>query len=261
MPTNVITTDEFLDRWRTPPNFRVGPALIDFDFAWPTALEVLDAVRHDAETRVALLGDLAPTVRTARTMAFTTAPVTEIIEWPFRLVHFNLSRFYTGVLAGFQERVMIPWRMFLAAQGFTWHRCAPALFISGHRSASTFHADNSHGLVWQLDGIKTFHSYLDPDQAVPVDDAISGAFTAEHPPPLAQDVHHSVRMQPGDLLWSHALTPHWVTGETQLSMSVTLTHAGLCHLGCYSAREMALRKHWDQHPEQPWLTDLRNVRY
>jgi hypothetical protein len=67
-------------------------------------------------------------------------------------------------------------------------------------------------------------------------------------------------MQPGNLLWSHALTPHWVTGETQLSMSVTLTH-GLCHHGSYSARETALRKHWDKHPEQPSLTDLRNVRY
>lgn len=86
---------------------------------------------------------------------------------------------------------------------------------------STFHADNLHGLVWQLDGTKTFHSYLDPDQPVPVDDAISGAFTTEQPPPRAQGMHQSVRMQPGDLLWSHALTPNWVNGETQLSMSVS----------------------------------------
>ncbi|MFF7174700.1 hypothetical protein [Streptomyces pseudovenezuelae] len=76
------------------------------------------------------------------------------------------------------------------------------------------------GLVWQLDGIKTFHSYLDPDQPVPVD-AISGAFATEQPPPLAQGMHQSVRMQPGDLLWSHTLTPHRGNGETQLSMSVS----------------------------------------
>lgn len=69
-------------------------------------------------------------------------------------------------------------------------------------------------------------------------------------------MHQSGRMQPGDLLWSHALTPHWVTGETQLSMSVEL-----CHHGSYSAREMTLRKDQDKHPEQPSLTDLRNVRY
>ncbi|WP_187144858.1 MULTISPECIES: hypothetical protein [unclassified Streptomyces] len=36
---------------------------------------------------------------------------------------------------------------------------------------------------------------------------------------------------------------------------------GLCHQGCYAAREIALRRHWDEHPEQAWLTDLRNTRY
>ncbi|MET7778074.1 hypothetical protein ABZU94_29095 [Streptomyces mirabilis] len=44
-------------------------------------------------------------------------------------------------------------------------------------------------------------------------------------------------------------------------MSVTLTHGGLWHHGSYSAHEMTLRKHRDKHPEQPWPTDLRNVRY
>ncbi|MEV7868304.1 hypothetical protein AB0P17_19875 [Streptomyces sp. NPDC088124] len=36
---------------------------------------------------------------------------------------------------------------------------------------------------------------------------------------------------------------------------------GLCHRGRYAERETALRGHWDRHPEQAWLTDLRNTRY
>lgn len=68
-------------------------------------------------------------------------------------------------------------------------------------------------------------------------------------------------MGPGDLLWSHALTPHWVTTESPLAMSVTLAHGGLCHQGRFADRELALRAYWDQHPDEAWKLDLRNVRY
>jgi hypothetical protein len=68
-------------------------------------------------------------------------------------------------------------------------------------------------------------------------------------------------MEPGDRLWSHALTPHWVTTESPLTMSVTLAHGGLCHQGRFSGRELALRAYWDSHPDEAWTHDHRNVRY
>ncbi|MFF7472118.1 hypothetical protein [Streptomyces sp. NPDC008092] len=261
MPKTITTIGEFREAWTAPPNFRISHELYRPDFTFPSALEVLDVVRRDDEARVTLLGADNPAVRTARTMSFKRAPVEEVATWPFRLAHFNLSRLYDGVLRGFHEQVMVPWRTFLSAQGYTWQRCAPDLFISGPGGSSTYHADQSHGLVWQVEGVKTFHSYLDPDSAVPADAAISGDFTAEDPPPHDDADRQDARMEPGDLLWSHFLTPHWVTGESPLSMSVTLSHGGLTHQGDYAMRETALRRHWDRHPEQAWLTDLRNTRY
>ncbi|MDJ0345631.1 hypothetical protein QMK19_25900 [Streptomyces sp. H10-C2] len=257
----MTSAEEFTARWRNPPNFSVAANLVPFHLTFPDAREVLDIVRRDEEARITVLGDISSAVRTARSLTVRTAPLDEILSWPFRLAHFNLSRFYGGLLHDFQAQVMIPWRAFLAGQGFTWQRCSPALFISGPGSNSTYHSDNSHGLVWQVEGIKTFHSYQRPDEIVTAGTAVSGEITAEQPPAHDPAARQSMRMEPGNLLWSHALTPHWVTGESPLSMSVTLSLGGLCHQGRYAAREIALRRHWDEHPEQAWLTDLRNTRY
>ncbi|MBY8884777.1 hypothetical protein K7472_07950 [Streptomyces sp. PTM05] len=261
MDNTVETARDFTSRWHTPPNFRVAAGLVPFKRAFPDTIHVLDVARRDPETRVTILGGGDPAVRTAQSAAFRTAPLDEITTWPFRLAHFNLERFYDGLLRDFQERVMIPWRTFIASQGFTWLRCAPALFISSQGSSSTYHADNSHGLVWQIAGTKSFHSYRDPDRITPVEAAISGEITAEQPPPHSATDRHSIRMRPGDLAWSHVLTPHWVTSESPLAMSVTISHGGLCHQGCYAHRGAALRRHWDANPNEVWLTDLRNTRY
>jgi len=115
--------------------------------------------------------------------------------------------------------------------------------------------------VWQIEGSKTFHSYLDPDRVNPVEAAISGKITADHPPSHESAHRQSLRMQPGDLLWSHVLTPHWVSAESPLTMSLTISHGGLCYQGRYAPREVALRQHWDAHPHEPWVADLRNIRY
>ncbi|MBV9022324.1 MAG: hypothetical protein JO362_00615 [Streptomycetaceae bacterium] len=261
MDDTVATERDFTSRWHTPPNFRIAAELIPFKRAFPDAGHVLDVVRKDPETRIAILGGADPAVRTARSAAFRAAPLDEIATWPFRLVHFNLSRFYDGLLCDFQDQIMIPWRTFLSSQGFTWQRCAPTLFLSTHGSSSTYHADNSHGLVWQIEGTKTFHSYREPDRVVSVDAAIRSEITAEHPPPHEATDRQSIRLRPGDLAWSHILTPHWVSSESDLAMSVTISHGGLCHQGSYALREAALRQRWDTHPDEPWLTDLRNTRY
>ncbi|TQK44417.1 hypothetical protein FBY35_5921 [Streptomyces sp. SLBN-118] len=254
----ITTTGDFTRRWLQPPNF---PMKVPFDYTFLPAVDVLDYLRKDEEVRFTLLGEEDWQVRMDRTAAFRTAPLEEIVTWPFRLVHFNLSRFYDDLLDCFQHEVMIPWRTHLSARGFTWQRLAPILFLSTVGASSTYHNDNSHGLVWQVHGIKTFHSYLDPRKHLSAEAAVIGETTGEEPPAHDAADRHSVTMRPGDQLWSHALTPHWVTTESALAMSVTLSHGGLCHQGRFSERELALRAYWDKNPGEAWTHDLRNVRY
>ncbi|MFD9563239.1 hypothetical protein [Streptomyces sp. NPDC059994] len=254
----ITTPDDFIFRWKQPPNF---PLEVPFGYTFVPAIDVLDHLRTDDEVRFTILGEDDWQVRMDRTAAFRTAPLEEIITWPFRLVHFDLTRFYDNLLHSFQEAVMIPWRTHLSAQGFTWQRLAPILFVSTRGAASTYHNDNSHGLVWQVHGTKAFHSYLVPDQHLSAEAAVIGATTGEDPPEHDAADRQSVTMRPGDQLWSHALTPHWVTTESTLAMSVTLSHGGLCHQGSFSERELALRAYWDKNPGEAWTHDLRNVRY
>ncbi|MET8630580.1 hypothetical protein ABZW30_43950, partial [Kitasatospora sp. NPDC004669] len=116
-------------------------------------------------------------------------------------------------------------------------------------------------LVWQVQGTKTFHGYLDPDKHLSANAAVLGETTGEEPPGHDEVDRHSVTMRPGGQLWSHALTPQWDTTESALAMSVTLARGGLCHQGRFSERELALRAYWDENPTEAWMHDLRNVRY
>ncbi|MFF9980399.1 hypothetical protein [Streptomyces erythrochromogenes] len=257
-PVSVTDPDDFSTHWRKPPNFRMQ---VPFDYLFVPAIDILDHIRRDDEVRFTVLGEDDWAVRMERTAAFRTAPVEEIVTWPFRLVHFNLARFYGEILTGFQDEVMVPWRTYLSSQGFTWQRCAPILFLSTEGAASTYHNDNSHGLVWQVQGVKTFHSYHNPDKHLAPEAAVLGETTAEDPPPHADADRQSVTMQPGDQLWSHALTPHWVTTESPLALSVTLSHGGLSRRGRYADRELALRDHWDKNPAEAWTLDLGHTRY
>ncbi|MEU3096483.1 hypothetical protein ABZ690_17200 [Streptomyces sp. NPDC006967] len=257
----VATGTRFVERWRRAPNFPISSALFRPEFRFPDALEVLDFLRKDDRTRVTLLGEESQAIRTARTLAFRNAPLEEVAAWPFRLVHFDLHRFYGSFLQGFQEQVMIPWRVLLSSLGFTWQRCYPILFMSSQGCSSTYHVDNSHGLVWQVEGTKRFHSFHEAQRFAPVEAAVQGRITSERPPPYEpEDLHHML-MAPGDLLWNHILTPHWVTAESPLTVSVNISHGGLTHQGRLAEREVALRRHWDEHPAEPWTSGLRHVRY
>lgn len=256
-----VDAQQFVERWHQPPNFRLSSNMLRTSFAFPDALEVLERVRADPATRVTVLGSADTATRTARAMAFRRAPLEEVATWPFRLVHFDLRCFYDDFLRDFQEQVMIPWRVFLARSGFTWHRCYPVLFMSTAGCSSTYHVDSSNGLVWQIHGVKTFHSFLDPQRHAPVQAAVRGEIAAEDSPPHADSERLSLRMEPGDLVWSHALTPHWVTAESALTLSMNISHGGLARSGRFSGREHELRRHWDDFPALPWQSDLRNIRY
>ncbi|MGH3735684.1 MAG: hypothetical protein ACRDT6_08690 [Micromonosporaceae bacterium] len=262
MTDTITSTDQFLNRWHTPPNFRIDPSVVPFKYQPPRLIDVLDAFRNDPEIRVTILDTVPAPVRTAHLARFRTAPVDEVAKWPFRLVHFNLPRFYSTVFKGFAEEVMIPWRTYLSQHGFTWLRINPYVFLSGPGASSTYHTDRSHGLVIQAEGVKTFHSYVNPDQIVSPDDAANGMIAAERPPAPGDAPRQPDRMEPGNILWSHLLTPHWVTGwDEGPSMNITLAHGGLCHQGSYARREEVLRGFWDAHPERAWMEDLRAAKY
>ncbi|MFI9208622.1 hypothetical protein ACIGW7_10805 [Streptomyces sp. NPDC053253] len=257
----VASTAQFVERWLQPPNFRISPELFQPDFEFPSALEVLDRLRKDDATKVTFLGDEEAATRTVRAMTFRRASLDEIAAWPFRLVHFELSRFYDDFLSGFQESVMIPWRVFLTELGFTWQRCYPILFMSTGGCSSTYHVDNSHGLVWQVHGVKNFHSFLEPERYAPVESAVLGRIAGESSPAHDEKDRLSLRMSPGDLVWSHALTPHWVVADSPVTLSLNISHGGLARAGRFSERDSALRRHWDDHPGQAWLSGLRNAHY
>jgi hypothetical protein len=260
-PEVVRTVAAFTERWHEPPNFQFSPELFRPTFAIAPCEEVLDVLRRDERTRITVLGDEPHAVRTSRSAMFRTAPLEQVTQWPFRLVNFDLWGHYDGLLRGFQEQVMTPWRLFLTGLGFTWHRCYPVLFISSGGCSSTYHVDNSHGLVWQVEGTKRFHSFREPGRYAPTDAAVHGEVSGEHPPPHPEDDLAAMDMHPGDLLWSHVLTPHWVRAESPLTLSINFSHGGLQHRGRFAPRETALRRHWDEHPAEPWTTGLRQGRY
>jgi hypothetical protein len=262
----VASPVDFEARWHTPPNFWLTPDAAGgkFDFTFPSALEVLDVLRHDPRTRVTFLGETTEAERTALATHFTRQPVEEIATWPFRLVHFELFRHYHGILRGFQETVMIPWRTNMASRGFSWQRCYPILFISTLGCSSTYHVDLSHGLVWQVEGRKIFRSHVRPDEVISASDAIRTMTGRVEVPPMDQRVAANVQvadMAAGDLLWSHCLTPHWVTADSPVAMSINISHGGLMRAGDIAMREQVLREHWDRNPSEAWLGAFRSNAY
>lgn len=68
----ITTPDDFIQRWRQPPNF---PLEIPFDHTFLPAVDILDHVRRDEEVRFTILGDDDWQVRMDRTAAFRTAPI------------------------------------------------------------------------------------------------------------------------------------------------------------------------------------------
>ncbi len=257
------TPAEFLHHLKQTQNFLIASECLRFEMEFPPVEDVIDILRRDEATRVRSPKDVSKEQDEQLTHWVKTAPIEEVMEkGAFGLSNFELNNFYGPgqFLHELQDKVMIPWRTFLASNGYTWQRCAPYFFISSKGVSSTFHADYSHVVAWQLDGTKTFNGFLDPEKYASIERIVKkgGAPRSSEIPSYDEADLLSYEMQSGDVLWNQLLTPHWVTaGEDQAAMSFNISHGGVRHRGQFCANEIPLRKHWEEHPEEAWVADLR----
>ena len=252
---------DFVEHFGQKQNFLIGPDCISFDLPFPRVEEVIDILRRHPGAKIREADALQSGDAFAAWVRET--PLEKLLEeGRFGLSHFDLDAFYGPgqFLEDLQDKVMIPWRVFLAGMGFTWQRCAPYIFISTAGVASTYHADRSHVVAWQLEGVKTFNGFLEPDKYAPIEKCIDPKGFERTPDPPTYDAADvlAYRMEPGALLWNHLLTPHWVTADDdQPAMSLNISHGLVRHRGAFSPNEHLLHQRWQEHPDEAWLADLR----
>lgn len=261
-PVTARSPEDFLHLWKETRNFLLGPELIQFDMEFPDAEQIVDILRKhpDAKLGSNRLDDEAAEADLVEKLR--NAPLEQIVDLPFNIAMFELHNFYGEgqFLREFQERVMIPWRTFLASSGLTWQRAYPIIFISGKGCSSTYHVDISHVLAWQIHGTKTFHGFRDPNAYGPIQHVVDhrDEYPLKSPPDHAPDDVLAYFMEPGAMLWNQLLTPHWVEGgRNDIAVSVNISHGGIQHAGQFCPNEQVLRKHWEDHPDEAWLIDQR----
>ena len=257
------TADDFRRLWNGERNFLLDAELFKFELPLVPVAEVVDILRRDAEARIQFLDDgLTDAEQNGLVEKFKAAPIEEAVEMPVSLAHFHLQNFYAEgqFLAHFQDCVMIPWRAFLSQLGLTWQRCYPIIFISGKGCRSTYHADSSHVLAYQVYGEKHFHGFLEPGNREPVEKLVADrmGITRIAIPEIDPAEILTYDMRPGDVLWNQLLTPHWVdAGEDEVAMSINISHGGVAYRGEFCPNEQVLRQYWKKNPESAWLVDER----
>lgn len=260
-PFTARTQEDFLSVWSDRRNFLIGQELIAFDTPMPSTEEIVDILRKHPDSRIQFLGMDDESDKESLVEKFKTAPLEQIVDLPFSLANFFLHNFYepNGFLRDFQRNVMIPWRTFLSQVGLTWQRCYPIFFISGKNCSSTYHVDVSHVVAWQVHGVKVFNGFKDPEGHASVQHIVDNRneYRYEEIPEIDPDLVLTYRMTPGDILWNQLLTPHWVTAEDEIAVSVNISHGGIAQNGEFCLNEQALRKRWEDKPEEAWLVDER----
>ena len=260
-PFTARTHDDLLSVWNDRRNFLIGPELIAFDAAMPSAEEIVDILRKHPDSRVQFLRMEDGPEKEALIEKFKTAPLEQVIDLPFSLANFFLQNFYGkgAFLENFQRDVMIPWRTFLSSAGLTWQRSYPIFFISGKNSSSSYHVDVSHVVAWQVHGVKVFNGFKDPEARSAVQHIVDNRseYRIETPPEVDPDLVLTYRMESGDILWNQLLTPHWVDSEDEIAVSMNISHGGLAYRGEFCQNEEVLRKRWEDHPDEAWTADNR----
>lgn len=247
--------------WERSRPVRLKSKVIDCNLALPDDDHILRELQTDSETRVTLLKD-GDAPQDGRNW-FRTASIDQLKSSCARIVHYDLQRFYgaSSFLAGFQEKIMIPWRMWLTCQGFVWQSCHPVLFISLGCAHSTYHSDSAQGLVWQARGTKLFYFPRAVEDVAPIKRNYGRIQDSETAPKIVKRHFSSDLLVPGNLLWNPFLTPHWTEATTDISLTFTLFHVGLSKDGRIAKREERLREFWDCYPEMVWRTEFKKVRY
>jgi len=257
----VRTMEELRQYWNSKQNFIFDPDFFRLEMELPPAVDIVDVLRREKDSVIAIKGDYSEAEQEHMVEKFKTRPIEQVIDYPFTLSHFELAKFYGAdqFLHDFQNKIMAPWRTFLASTGLTWQRCYPIFFISGKQCTTGYHVDVSHVVAWQVYGTKVFNGYVDPEKYAPIEvcvDERDRIQWKERPACPAEEVI-SYEMQPGALLWNQLLTPHWVEASDEIAVSVNISHGGVRYKGEFCDNEQSLRARWDKHPQEAWLTDLR----
>lgn len=231
-PLPVSQAGEFVERWDSRVNFMFAPHCPPIAamrrFAFPPTETIIDAMLA-LDTTVAIPARLRKHSEYAEKdhnhlEAFRSMPRSDFMSGSFnrRSQDFGHLDCPGGVLAGFEEAVLQPWREFLFHNGFEWDRCYPILRVSSANSVSGYHTDQSSVLFWNVRGRKTFHGCREPDRWVgpPGDSRNRGLpMPAELREP--EDVL-SFDVGDGDFVWNHFLTPHWVDSHA-LTLNINLS--------------------------------------
>ncbi|MBI2194903.1 MAG: hypothetical protein HYU36_23230 [Planctomycetes bacterium] len=253
MNTTVATWGEFQERWSGVHNFLMTAECVPFGLDLPPLDRVIDELRRDPEVSVHS-GVKGPKLhRDNLTEEFRKLPIDRALKASFTLGHFRLGRFDAPgrFLHGFERRVLDPWRDALTAQGFTFERCYPIIFISGAGCATNYHMDFSHVLAWQRCGVKRFYGLKDPDRWAPHEARMAyDPARFERPANLTPEDALCTEMRPGDVLWNVILTPHWVEASDEVAMSINLSHGGLRLHGRLCPFEQELEDFRQSHPDR-----------
>lgn len=251
--STVRTWAEFQQRWAGVHNFLLAGECVPFGFAMPPLDRVVAEMRADPDARITPGAKGDRLQLTDRAAQFRALPVELALESSFALAHFQLARFDAPgkFLHGFTAQVLEPWQRALAAQGFTFERCYPIIFISGKGCATNYHMDFSHVLAWQIYGTKRFCGLKDPDRWASREVRVN--YQPEgfaQPATLTEADALCYTMRPGDVLWNVLLTPHWVEAGTEVAMSVNLSHGGIRYRGELCPHEAELVAHRGANPLQ-----------
>lgn len=250
--STVTTWKEFKSAWCGVLNFLMAGDCVPFSFEFPPLQRIVEELRQDAEVRIhpgkkGVTMDLSSIADDFRKM-----PIEEALRSQFSIAHYHLSPFDKpgSFLNGFREKVLDRWQEALRAQGFTWTRCYPIVFVSGKGCATNYHMDFSHVLAWQIYGTKNFCGLRDPERWAPHEVRMANRNDLPKPDEITDNDALCYAMQPGDALWNCLLTPHWVEASDEVAMSVNISHGGLRLHGELCPHEQELMKWMESHPER-----------
>ena len=74
-----------------------------------------------------------------------------------------------GALAEVIEQIYLPVTSLWKAQGLSWQKVLPILFLSGPNCSTNYHCDPTGVLVVQLFGRKCYHSLKEPEKWCPLE--------------------------------------------------------------------------------------------
>ena len=248
----LTTWEEFRENWDGVVNFMMAKECIPFAFDLPPIDRIVEEVRLDPQSNITpgTKGDIRLYNDTKE--EFLKLPIDTAMKSSFGMVHYRLSEFDAPgkFLHGFKTKVLDAWQDVMRAQGFTWTRCYPIIFISGPGCATNYHMDFSNVVAWQRYGTKKFFGLKDPARWEAKNARV--AYKAEaitKPAQIKPEDTLCYEMHPGDVLWNCLLTPHWVEASDEVAMSFNISHGGLRLHGKLCPFEQELEDYRKANPE------------